>query len=332
MSTTSRPNSSVDLQATSPLTRVSLTRAGITRSAKAIRLSRGGQEQLFQAVIRCAVDLDPHQKGVHMSRFEEDVNESIDEVVIGEALLIEELAEGIARRVVDHQQAISSSVVIEANYPVERRTPVTDIPTQEMYGLIGVASTFGSTSRRMVGVSAQGMNACPCAQGLIRDRAEHALGLDEFDDDQIARILDTVPIATHNQRARGTLLVGSTDGRVIPADRLIGIVEESMSSEIYELMKRPDEEWVVAKAHSRPRFVEDSVREMVRGALDAFTDLPDDAYIEAHQVNFETIHTHDVEAQRSGVVGEIRAELAQGRSGHHVGRDEWLRANGSPDA
>ena len=39
-----------------------------------------------------------------------------------------------------------------------------------------------------------------------------------------------------------------------------------MSSEIFELMKRPDEVAVVEKAHRRPRFVEDCVREMVRMA------------------------------------------------------------------
>lgn len=324
MTTRTSYEPSVDLQATLPGTRISLTKAGITRSAKAIRLSRGGTEQLFQAVVQCAVDLDPDQKGVHMSRFEEDVNEAIDEVVIGEALLIEELAERVALRVVERQGAVRSSVVIEASYPLERRTPVTDIPTQETYGLLGVAAAHGDRSRRMVGVSAQGMNACPCAQGLIRDRATARLRDHGFGETQIAQIVADVPIATHNQRARGTLLVGTNDARIIPADTLITLVEEGMSSEIYELMKRPDEEWVVAKAHSRPRFVEDSVREMVRSVLDTFPDLPDDAFIEAHQVNFETIHTHDVEAERTGLVGEIRAELAGRTGARHVRRDEWL--------
>ncbi len=331
MATTKR-HPSVDLQATPPVTRISLTRAGITRSAKAIRLRRGEREQLFQAVVQCSVDLDPNQKGVHMSRFEEDVNEAIDEVVIGEALLIEELAERVALRVVDHQRAVRSEVVIEASYPVERRTPVTDIATQETYGLVGVAAAHRGSARRMVGVSAQGMNACPCAQGLIRDRAIATLRADGFDDEQIARIVADVPIATHNQRARGTLMVGTTDARIIPADVLIAIVEDGMSSEIYELMKRPDEEWVVAKAHSRPRFVEDSVREMVRGVLEHFPELPDDTFIHAHQANFETIHTHDVEAERSGVLGEIRAELDGRTPVRHVTRPEWLHGKGLHDA
>ena len=75
-----------------------------------------------------------------MSRFEETVNEAIDEVVIGEALRVEALAERIARTIVERQRALRSEVTIRASYPVEKRTPVTDIATQEMYGLIGVAA------------------------------------------------------------------------------------------------------------------------------------------------------------------------------------------------
>lgn len=298
----------------------------MTRSAKSIRITHGGDERLFHAEVECHVDLDPDQKGVHMSRFEEVVNEAIDEVVIGEALVIEALAERIAQHVVARQGAVRSEVTIRASYPIERRTPVTDIPTQEMYGLIGIAAATATTTRRLVGVSAQGMNACPCAQELIRDQAEATLRADGFDAGEIERIVAAVPIATHNQRARGTLLVGANGG-VIPAETLIAIVEDGMSSEIYELMKRPDEQFVVAKAHSRPRFVEDSVREMIRGVIERFPDLPDSAFIHAHQVNFETIHTHDVEAERSGTLGEIRAELGGDRTGAiHTTLQRWLAA------
>ncbi|MEW6582166.1 MAG: GTP cyclohydrolase MptA [Actinomycetota bacterium] len=314
-----------DLQATRPSTPIGLTRVGVTRSAKAIRLRRDGDEQLFHADVSCLVDLDPFQKGAHMSRFEEMVNEAIDAVVIGEALAIESLAEHIALRVVESQRAVRGEVVIRASWPVEKLTPVTGIPTQEMYELIGMAAANGTASRRVVGVTAQGMNACPCAQGLVRDRAEEALRADGFTDDEVARIVALVPVATHNQRARGTLMVGAPETCGVRAEHLLEIVEESMSSEIYELMKRPDELFVVEKAHRRPRFVEDSVREMIRGLLDRYPDLPDDAFVQAHQENFETIHTHDVEAERTGTVGEIREDLAGGGPlTHHTSLREWL--------
>jgi GTP cyclohydrolase-4 len=323
--TTVRIQPSEDLQATRPPIPISLSKAGISRSAKAIRIRHDGAERLFQAEVQCSVDLNPLQKGVHMSRFEELVNEAIDEVVLGQALIIEALAERIAQRVVAGQGALRSEVVIRASYPVEKRTPVTGIPTQEMYGLIGMAVCNRSTSRRLIGVTAQGMNACPCAQGLIRDQAVAALADDGFSAGEIARIIERVPVATHNQRARGTLFIGAPDAAGVRAETMLEIVEDGMSSEIYELMKRPDERFVVDKAHRRPRFVEDSVREMVRGVVERFSDLPEDAFVHAHQTNFETIHTHDVEAERSGTLGEIRGELhGEEHLAHQTTLREWL--------
>ena len=160
-----------DLQQSAPAAPISLSRAGVTRSAKAIRIRHNGDEKLFHAEVACFCDLNPAQKGVHMSRFEEEVNEAIDDVVIGEALIIEALAERIATKLVASQRALRSEVTIRASYPVEKRTPVTGIPTQEMYGLIGIAAANPETIRRLVGVTAQGMNACPCAQGLISAQA-----------------------------------------------------------------------------------------------------------------------------------------------------------------
>ena len=316
-----------DLQEARPSAAIGLTRAGVTRSAKAIRIRHEGDERLFHAEIACFSDLRPEQKGVHMSRFEETVNEAIDEVVLGEALRIEVLAEHIAQRVVERQRARRSEITIRASYPVEKRTPVTDIATQEMYGLIGVAAAGPSSSRRLVGVTAQGMNACPCAQGLLRGQAADDLRKDGFSDEEIDRIVRLVPVATHNQRARGTLYLGTPSGEGIDADALLEIVLDGMSSEIYELMKRPDEQYVVDRAHRRPRFVEDSVREMIAGTLERMPGLPDDAFVLAHQANFETIHTHDVEAERHGLIGEIRAELA-GTAGRarNPSMAEWLDA------
>ncbi len=107
--------------------------------------------------------------------------------------------------------------------------------------------------------------------------------------------------------------------------RLLTIVEEAMSSEIYELMKRSDEGAVVEKAHRRPRFVEDCVREMIRGVIDGFPELADDAFVSARQENLETIHQHNVVAERFGLLGEVRGELVSGEhSEEHVSARDWL--------
>jgi GTP cyclohydrolase-4 len=314
-----------DLQASAPEVRIGLSRAGVTGVQKAVRMQHGGHDALVSAEIDCFVDLDPAQKGVHMSRFPEVFEEAIDEVVIDGKLLVENLAEHIAKHIVERQQALRAEVKIAARYPIERLTPVTGLRTQELVTLIGLAAASPSSTRRVVGVEATGINACPCAQGLVREEATERLGEAGFDEADVARILELVPLATHNQRGRGTIYLG-TQVR-LDAEDLVDIVEQSMSSPIYELLKRPDELFVVEHAHLTPRFVEDSVRLMVKGALDSYLELEDEDFVLARQVNFETIHNHEVLAERFGTAGELRAELANGgHSARHTELRDWLRS------
>jgi GTP cyclohydrolase-4 len=312
-----------DLQASTPEVRLGLSRAGVQGVAKAIRLRWGGAEKLISAEIDCFVDLDPSQKGVHMSRFPELFGEAIDEVVIGEAFLVEELAEHIAQHIVRRQKAGRAEVRIAARYPLERRTPVTGLPTQEMISIIGIAAATESRVRRIVGVEATGINACPCAQGLVRGKSSERLLEAGFEAMDVQRILELVPLATHNQRGRGTLYVGSD--HPVNAEQLAGIVEGSMSSPIYELLKRPDELFVVEHAHLQPRFVEDSVRISLQSTLEHYPDLKDEDFVLARQLNFETIHSHDVLAERYGTVGELRGELDDGEpAARHTELRHWL--------
>ena len=111
------------------------------------------------------------------------------------------------------------------------------------------------------------------------------------------------------------------------AERLVEIVEASMSAPVYELLKRPDEVFVVEHAHLQPRFVEDSVRHALLGAVEAYPDLADGDFLLSRQVNFETIHTHDVLAERWGTVGEIRGELQTAQPvERHTTLEDWLRS------
>jgi len=317
-----------DMQASAPPVSLALSRAGVTSVQKAIRIRRGNQEMLMAAEIACTVDLHRGQKGVHMSRFPELFDEAIEQEVLGEGLLIEVLAEHIARHILERQGALRAEVHISARWPMVRRTPVTDLPTQEMVSLIGIAAAAAHGARRVVGVEATGINACPCAQGLVRDRATERLLEAGFADGDVSRIFELVPLATHNQRGRGTLLVGST--RELDAEDLVAIVERSMSAPVYELLKRPDELFVVEHAHLQPRFVEDSVRVSLKGLLDERPDLDDGDFALARQVNLETIHDHDVLAERFGTVEELRRELAGDEPAEtQTTLEGWLAGGGS---
>jgi GTP cyclohydrolase I/GTP cyclohydrolase-4 len=312
-----------DLQASSPEIALALSKAGVSGVQKAVRIRRGDSETVMAAVIDCTVDLAADQKGVHMSRFPELFEEAVELVVEREALLVEVLAEHIASRIVERQGALRAEVWIRAQWPIHRRTPVTDLATQEMVTLCGIAGASENGTRRVVGVEATGINACPCAQGLVRNRASERLLDAGFDSLDVERILELVPVATHNQRGRQTLFVGTDHD--LDAVALVEIAERSMSAPIHDLLKRPDELFVVEHAHLQPRFVEDSVRHALRDALSTLPQLDDGDFLLSRQVNFETIHTHDVVAERFGTVGELRRELGTGMpSARHTTLAAWL--------
>ena len=320
-----------DVQSGLPATQVSLSRVGVTGVEKVIRVRDGDRENLFYAEMECFVDLEPRQAGVHMSRFEEIVGEAIDEVVLGEAFKAEVLAAHVAEKVRERQHGRRAEVSLTARYPETVTTPESGIDTQEIYVLFGTAVASEAGTRTLTGVQAQGMTACPCAQEMVTGLSRERLAEQGFDDEQIERIVATVPIATHNQRGIGTLHIGCPEGGPawIDAPDLLRIVESSMSSEIYELMKRPDELSVVGRAHENPRFVEDCVREMVRRVVEGYPDLPDEAFVPARQENLETIHRHNVVAERYGTLGGLRAELQDGQhQSRHLTIREWLEGAG----
>jgi GTP cyclohydrolase IV len=317
-----------DVQARQPTVQVSLSRVGVTGVEKVIRLRHNGTEQLFSARFECVVDLGPDQKGAHMSRFEEVINDVIGEVVLNEtSFKAETLVQHIAEIVRARQGARRAEVSVEARFPEHKPAPVSGIQTQELYTLHGSAVASELGTRRLIGVTAQGMTACPCAQELVAGHAKSRLEREGFTTEEVERILDAVPVATHNQRGLGTLHIGCTElcDDEIEAATLLQIVEGAMSSEIYELMKRADEVSVVEKAHRRPRFVEDCVREMMRGVVERFPALDDRAFVSARQVNLETIHQHNVVAERFGTLGEVRRELETGLPAPvHTSQQAWL--------
>ena len=316
-----------DVQARRPSAHVSLSRVGLTGMEKVIRSRAHGREEIFYAELDCFVDLNPRQKGAHMSRFEETVNEAIEAILLDEAFRAETLAQHIAERVRERQGGLRAEVTIAARYPEQRMTPVSGQRSQEIHTLYGSAVSSARGTRRLVGVQAQGMTACPCAQEMVAARSRERLAEQGFGADDVDRILESVPVATHNQRGLGTLWVGCPEDCEggVEADTLLRIVERSMSSEIYELMKRSDEVEVVETAHRRPRFVEDCVREMIAAAVAHYAHVGEDGFVMARQENLETIHRHNVVAERYGLIGELARELSSDEpAARHVTMREWL--------
>src|SRR5205085_9973402 len=141
------------------------------------------------ARFECVVDLGPDQKGAHMSRFEEVVNEAIGQVVLNETTFkAETLAEHIAQLVRDRQQARRAEVTIEARFPEHKPAPVSGVQTQELYTLHGSAVCSAQGTRRLIGVTAQGITASPCAQELVAGAARERLSDEGFDAEEIERL------------------------------------------------------------------------------------------------------------------------------------------------
>src|SRR5215469_17333024 len=150
-----------DVQARRPSVQLSLSRVGVTGVEKVIRIKQNGSEQLFSARFECVVELDATQKGAHMSRFDEVVNEAIGEVVLGESTFkVETLAEHIAELVRRRQRARRAEVTVEARFPEHKPAPISGIQTQELYTLLGCAVSTEAGTRTLIGVAAQGMTAC----------------------------------------------------------------------------------------------------------------------------------------------------------------------------
>jgi GTP cyclohydrolase-4 len=318
-----------------PDVRLSLNRVGVSSVKHIIRLTIDGQERLFNGDFTMVADLRPDKAGVHMSRFSELLEAATLDVLArkDQPSRMEDLVERIAGEIVGSQGALRADVRLRADFGLERWTPVSGKRSQETYTLIGIAHADAEGTRRVVGVEAEGMTACPCAQLMVREHSIRELIEVGFSPADAKRAVDALPVATHNQRGRGSILIGTSVDKQheLRAEDLVEIVENSMSSETYDLLKRPDEFYVVNKAHHNPKFVEDVVRGILARALDVYADFPDETYISSTQINYESIHKHDAFAEAFGLFGEFRREL---NDGSHVAIKTdlatWLGTRPSP--
>jgi len=312
-----------DMQNSLPAVHVRLGRAGVVGVRKSLSIGTEGHQQWFDATFDLYANLDAKRAGVHMSRFSDVLEEVVEEYVATSWPRIEILAEELAKAIVERQQVARAEVHIHTTYPLQKWTPMSGRRTQEMYGLLAQAVATAQWSRRTIGVEVEGMVACPCAQDMVHSFARVRLQEEGFAADAIEKMLSVTPLATHNQRGRATLVVGTEHD--IEVGELIALVENAMSSENYALLKRPDELYIVNKAHANPRFVEDVVREVLGAVVERYPDLPDDTFVWIHQRNEETIHKYDVEAEGWGTMSELRAEILHHQSGaRHTTMEEWF--------
>jgi GTP cyclohydrolase IV len=305
-----------DIQACEPDYPFNLTRVGVTGVKKLVKVERGNDERpvILISNFEVFVDLPSDRKGANLSRNYEVIDEALEEAINCPVSEIEELCGEIAKKLLSrHEYASRAEVKMKSEYIVRRQTPVSKVTCQEVVDIFAEAVARagpGGYLRKTVGAEVLGTTACPCAQEIMKDRVRQELAKMGISKEAAMDFSERMPIATHNQRGRGSISIEVRDRRCVSIDRIIKIIEESMSAKVYGLLKRPDEAVVVARAHSNPKFVEDCVRTMAQKVVQAFSDLPDDAAVTLKQINEESIHQHNAFAERTAKMGELRSELA----------------------
>ena len=304
-----------DVQSTAPDVRISLTRVGVKNVKKLVEVSRPGKRPvIFISDFDVFVDLPSSLKGANLSRNFEVIDEVLQQAISGNVRGIEDVCGIVSRKLLDHHEyADRTEVFMRSFYMINRDTPVSKTTCQEVVNVFAHAiaqRTNGAPKvRKSVGAEVIGMTACPCAQNIIKDHAMHVMQDLDIPKEKIDIFFQKVPMATHNQRGRGFLCVETDDDIIVPLEQIVHVLKNSMSAQIYELLKRGDESYVVMAAHQNSRFVEDCVREMARQVVNTFTDLPGDTKIIIHQTNEESIHQHDAYAERKATLSELRDEL-----------------------
>ncbi len=305
-----------DVQASKPNIPINLTRVGVTGVKKLVEIKRKDKRPIVLiSSFDIFVDLPSDRKGANLSRNFEAIDEVLEKAVNSSVYEIEELCSDVAKSLLRrHEYATQAEVRMKSEYVIRRESPTTLMQCQEVVDIFAEATATRPDDtnidvNKMIGAEVVGMTACPCAQEIMRDNAKAALKDLKVDNDTIIKFLTTVPMATHNQRGRGIISI-KTSGEVhVSLETIIEIIENSMSSSIFELLKRADEATVVERAHMNPKFVEDCVRTMAKNIVNKFTSTPDDAIITIKQINEESIHRHNAFAERVAQLGELRDEI-----------------------
>ncbi len=286
------------------------SRLGVVGLERLVEIKRPKGKVVLMPRVNVFLDL-PHDFKVDEHAFQGAANRAVDEAAASELTSLEGFCSGIASSLLKkYPAAKTAEIAAEADYVVMRETPVSKLRSQEMYKLLGRAIGENGKLMKMIGVEIMGINSCPCAhEGLIEHARERLK--ENFSENEIEKILEAVPVASHNQRNTASILMevpGGNEGE-IEADDLIGILESAMSSPLYEVLKRDDEVAVVLKAHEEPNFVEDTVRKVLKSIVQKYRDLPDDIMVFVKSESQETIHQHNAIAERLARLRDIKESL-----------------------
>jgi GTP cyclohydrolase I len=247
-----------DVQSRRDERQVAIDKAGIRDLAHPVRVSdRSRREQHTVARVSMSVELPKHFKGTHMSRFIEILHREREISVADLSALLQETAARL--------EADAAHIEIEFPFFVMKRAPVSGVESLMDYRVTLSGTRRDGVDRRSIRVVVPVTSLCPCSKKISERGA-------------------------HNQRSHVTITAQLRGAMWI--EDLIDIAESEASSELYAILKRPDEKFVTERAYDNPKFVEDLVR-------DVALRLDREPQIAAYRVeveNFESIHNHSAYA------------------------------------
>ncbi len=271
-----------DVQTRLPEIKLPLTRVGVNNVRKLIRIPREGKRPIILLVnLNCFVDLPSSQKGTHMSRNLEAINEILEDITKKPVYELEGLCEDIVREITKrHEYATRCEVGMESRLMMMRKTPAGQ-KIQDFVKLLAKARAYRGAEPGMekeVGVEIKGVIVHPSSGSE----------------------------ACSTQRASATLIIEVPEGYFIKVEDLVAILEESMSTKAYGFLIESEEMQIITKAHRRRKSVEDVVEDILRGVANKFN-LPDETKITARCVAEESLFTYDSLAENVETFGKLRA-------------------------
>ena len=260
-----------DIQSTGDTRNVSINRVGVTNVRYPITLcvspgetesKKGSQTATHQhtvASFNMFVSLPEHEKGTHMSRFIEVLNDYHEKLCADSFV-------AFADSLCEKLNAKDSYLEVSFPYFIDKAAPVTG-----QHGKLDIDVLFeitaGAVNDFVMTLKIPATSLCPCSKEISAYGA-------------------------HNQRCEMTVKVRVTRHASLWIDELFAMIEQCASTQVFSTLKRPDEKWVTEKAYENPKFVEDIVRDMAV-AMQADDRIE---WFQCFSENFESIHNHNAYA------------------------------------
>jgi len=271
----------------------------------------------FYPKISALISLPAEQRGIHMSRSSETIEEIINEIVFEPASTIEIVSDKIAKMLIErHPYTAKIEVKLEGKIIVQVREGE-NRANQKAYDVSSIVKAKKTSNGEFdfnyfISGSAYGMTCCPCALGMSKEFAREVIkNRNDIDisEETTNKLLNILPFSSHNQRSFGTIVLQIKDlnNHKIDVLDIIDIIEESMSGKIQSVLKRPEEAELVRIAHLKPLFAEDVIREMAKNfIIKDFQNLDDNFKVVFKIESYESIHPHNVYSELKTTVGDLK--------------------------